>query len=275
LPGPEDDLALLEQAAREAGEIALRYWRHDPQVWDKGGGAGPVTEADLAVNAHLERLLRGARPDYGWLSEESPDDPARREAGHCFIIDPIDGTRAFIDGQEGFCHALAIARGDRVVAGIVHLPAQGTTYAASAAGPALRDGRPIAPSVHGFEGAQVLTGKPSLDPVHWRGVAPPFGRGFRPSLAWRLCLVAEGRFDATLSTRPAWEWDVAAGSLIATRAGCAASDLSGAPMRFNAARPLIDGLVVAAPALHRQMIAAMTPHPSVPGSELDGPPRGG
>ena len=68
---PAPDLSLLEQAAREAGEIALRYWRQSPEAWDKGGGAGPVSEADLAVNAHLESLLRGARPDYGWLSEES------------------------------------------------------------------------------------------------------------------------------------------------------------------------------------------------------------
>ena len=269
---PASDLALLEQAAHEAGEIALRYWRREPRVWDKGDGAGPVTEADLAVNAHLERLLRRARPDYGWLSEESADDPARLQAEHCFIIDPIDGTRAFIDGQVGFSHALAITRGDRVVAGVVHLPAQRTTYAASADGPALRDGKPIAPSAQGLRGARVLTSKASLDPVHWRGAAPPVKRSFRPSLAWRLCLVADGQFDATLATRPAWEWDVAAGSLIAARAGCLASDLSGAPMRFNAARPLTDGLVVAAPALHRQLIAAMTPRMAMPGGRVDAPP---
>ncbi|MBP8931633.1 MAG: 3'(2'),5'-bisphosphate nucleotidase CysQ, partial [Paracoccus sp.] len=89
-----DDLILLELAAHAAGQIALRHWRRDPQVWDKADGAGPVTKADLAVNAHLERLLREARPDYGWLSEESPDDPARLAFEHCFIIDPIDGTRA-------------------------------------------------------------------------------------------------------------------------------------------------------------------------------------
>ena len=124
------DLALLEQAAREAGAIALRFWRQSPQVWDKPDGAGPVTEADLAVNAHLERLLRGARPDYGWLSEESPDDPARLAAEHCFIVDPIDGTRAFIDGQVGFSHALAVVRRGEPVAGVVHLPAQRRHHAA-------------------------------------------------------------------------------------------------------------------------------------------------
>ncbi len=256
-----DDLALLTQAALEAGQIALRHWRRDPQVWHKADGAGPVTEADLAVNAHLERLLRDARPDYGWLSEESPDDPARLDAEYCFIIDPIDGTRAFIDGLTGFSHSLAIARGREIIAAVVHLPAQDMTYAAHETGPALLNGAPIAASDHGFAGADVLTGKPALDPVHWRGTTPPVKRSFRPSLAWRLCLVAEGRFDAALSVRPAWEWDIAAGNLIARRAGCLASDLSGRPMRFNTASALNDGLIVARQGLHDAMLAAMTPRP--------------
>ncbi len=254
-----DDLILLELAAHAAGQIALRHWRRDPQVWDKADGAGPVTEADLAVNAHLERLLREARPDYGWLSEESPDDPARLAFEHCFIIDPIDGTRAFIDGQTGFSHSLAIAREHEIIAAVVHLPAQELTYAAQEHGPALLNGAPIRASHHGFDGADVLTGKPGLDPAHWRGVAPPLRRSFRPSLAWRLCLVAEGRFDAALSVRPAWEWDIAAGALIARRAGCLASDLSGQPLRFNTPSALNDGLIVARQGLHDDMLAAMTP----------------
>lgn len=262
MPAAEDDLHLLEQAAREAGEIALRYWRRDQQIWDKAGGAGPVTEADLAVNAHLERVLRAARPDYGWLSEESPDDTARLAATHCFIVDPIDGTRAFIDGQNGFSHSLAIARGHEITAAVVHLPAQDLTYTAHETGAARLNGAVITASQHGFEGADVLTGKPSLDPVHWRGVVPPLRRSFRPSLAWRLCLVAEGRFDAALSVRPAWEWDIAAGVLIARRAGCLASDLTGQPLRFNTPSRLGDGLIVATRALHDGMLAAMTPRPT-------------
>lgn len=262
MPAPDPaaaDLALLERAAREAGDIALRYWRKTPQVWDKPGGAGPVTEADLAVNAHLETLLRGARPDYGWLSEESTDTPERLAAAHCFIIDPIDGTRAFIDGQQGFSVSLAVARAGRIVAGVVHLPALEVTYTATQGSPALRNGVAISASDHGLEGASVLAGKPSLDPRHWRGAVAPVARHFRPSLAWRFCLVAEGQFDATLSTRPAWEWDVAAGALIAAQAGCVVSDLAGQPMRFNSPRALTEGLVVAAPALHGALLAAMTP----------------
>ncbi|MFT4011909.1 MAG: 3'(2'),5'-bisphosphate nucleotidase CysQ [Paracoccus sp. (in: a-proteobacteria)] len=256
---PAPDLALLEQAAVEAGEIALRYWRQDPRSWDKGGGAGPVSEADLAVNRHLESLLRGARPDYGWLSEESPDSPERLDASHCFIVDPIDGTRAFLDGQAGFSHSLAVATGDRITAAVVHLPASRLTYCAHADGPALLNGAPIAGREHALEGAQVLAGKPSLDPAFWRGGPPPFRREFRSSLAWRLCLVAEGRFNAALSTRAAWEWDIAAGSLIAARAGCLATELSGRALGFNSPRALADGLLVAPPLLHVELRAALNP----------------
>lgn len=102
MQGPEADLQLLTRAALDVGPIALRFWRNDPQAWDKAGDAGPVTEADLAVNDALLARLSAARPGYGWLSEESEANPERLDAEHCFIIDPIDGTRAFIDGQEGF-----------------------------------------------------------------------------------------------------------------------------------------------------------------------------
>lgn len=252
---PAHDLELLTEAALEAGEIARRFWRQDPESWEKEAGAGPVTEADLAVNDFLHARLLGARPNYGWLSEESTDDPARLDAAHCFIIDPIDGTRAFIDGQQGFSHSLAVARGDRIVAAVVHLPIMGLTYAATEDGAATLNGKPIFVSQAAMADADVLTAKASLDPGFWKGgELPPFRRSFRPSLAWRLCLVAEGRFDATLSLRAAWEWDIAAGSLIAERAGAAVTDMHGAPMRFNSPRAQVDGLVIAGPDLHGEIM---------------------
>ncbi|MBM3603978.1 MAG: 3'(2'),5'-bisphosphate nucleotidase CysQ [Alphaproteobacteria bacterium] len=257
MPGPEADLELLAAAAAEAGQIALRFWRRDPVAWDKADGAGPVTEADLAVNDALQARLMAARPDYGWLSEESEADPARLDARRCFIIDPIDGTRAFIDGQEGFSHSLAVAEGERIIAAIVYLPALDLTYSAWADGPALLNGRPIAPTDRDIAGARVLTYRAVTEHHNWRGPVPRFRREFRSSLAWRLCLAAEGRFDAALSLRAAWEWDIAAGSLIAERAKARVSDRRGHAMRFNSPRAQVDGLVVAGPRLHGQLLAAL------------------
>lgn len=262
MPGHDDDLALLMAAAREVGPIAMRFWKRDPKSWDKGGTLGPVTEADLAVNDRLRGVLTGARPDYGWLSEETPDDPARLADQRCFIVDPIDGTRAFIDGQDGFAHALAVTDGPSVTAAVVYLPARDLMYTATAGSPALLNGVAIAPTepAAGLDGASVLTSGAALKPDLWRdGIVPPLRRAFRPSLAWRFCLVAEGRFDAALSIRPTWEWDIAAASLIAERAGCVVTDAQGGVLEFNSPAAQTPGAVVAAPKLHQKLIAALSP----------------
>lgn len=256
---PESDLSLLLDAAEAAGRIALRFWRKSPEAWDKGAGAGPVSEADLAVNDMLSRELRAARPGYGWLSEETPDDTARLATDRQFILDPIDGTRAFLEGAESFAHALAVAEDGQVVAAVVHLPAMGLTYAATATGEATLNGKSIrASDATAAEGATVLAAKAALLPEHWRGgTVPGFQRVFRASLAWRLCLVAEAKFDAMMTLRPTWEWDAAAGSLIAARAGARVTDRKGQPLRFNAADPRADGLIAGAAGVHEDVLGRL------------------
>ncbi|MCA9573548.1 MAG: hypothetical protein KC656_37185, partial [Myxococcales bacterium] len=179
---PESDLDLLTEAAREAGKIARRYWRRQPQSWDKPGDAGPVTEADIAVNAMLHSELGRARRDYGWLSEESPDDRTRLGRERCFIIDPIDGTRAFMQGDDSFAHSLAVAENGRITAAVVYLPVRDALYPATPEGPALLNGAPIRVSARaGAEGATLLTSKPSFAPEHWKdGRVPKVRREFRP-----------------------------------------------------------------------------------------------
>jgi myo-inositol-1(or 4)-monophosphatase len=256
LPGPE--LALLLGAAAAAGEIAMRHFGRKPEAWDKGGGAGPVSAADLEVDAMLRAELMAARPDYGWLSEESEDGPARLGAERVFVVDPIDGTRAFLAGEAVFAHSLALVERGVVVAGVVHLPKLGRTYAAEAGGGATRDGAAIAPSGRAeAEGASVLTSQASLAPGLWPGGVPGMARHFRPSLAYRLCLAAEGRFDAMLTLKEAWEWDVAAGDLIAREAGAAVTSPAGAALRYNNPHPRVPGVVAAGPALHRDLIGRL------------------
>lgn len=256
---PARDVALLTDAAREAGEIALRFWRRNPESWDKPGGAGPVTEADLAVNAMLHARLGAARPDYGWLSEESPDDAVRLGRGRSFIVDPIDGTRAFMAGDESFAHSLAVAEAGRITAAVVYLPAKDALYAATATEVATLNGQPIRTSARAEPaGATLLTSKPSLAPEHWRDGRPPaFRREFRASLAWRLCLVAEGRFDAMMSLRPTWEWDIAAGDLIARQAGARVTDAAGLAIAYNAPSPLARGIIAAPEPLWQAIRAAL------------------
>ncbi|SLN68752.1 Inositol-1-monophosphatase [Pseudoruegeria aquimaris] len=262
-PDETADLDLLIEAAREAGEIAGRYWKNTPRTWDKAMGAGPVTEADLAIDEMLHDRLRSARPGYGWLSEETEDDTSRLERETVFIVDPIDGTRAFINGSPTFSHALAVVSGGRVVAGVVYLPMLDRLFAATASGPATLNGASIQASrASRMEGAAVLAAKSNLEPRFWKGEPPAFERHIRSSLAYRLSLIGQGRFDAMITFRPTWEWDVAAGSLIAQRAGAVVSDATGVPPRFNGKSAQLPGMIAAAPALHGAILGAARPFPA-------------
>lgn len=256
---PDPDLALLEQAAEAAGVIALRHFGRSPEVWDKPGGLGPVSVADLEVDRMLRAELTAARPGYGWLSEESEDGPDRLAAERVFVVDPIDGTRAYVGGQKAWGHSLAVVERGRVTAGVVVLPALERRYSAAKGAGAWRDGTAIAASGRAdLDDATVLANAAHLDPSHWRGRAPRLERHMRPSLAYRLCLAAEGRFDAMLSFRPCWEWDVAAGALIATEAGAKATARDGAALRFNNPHPQVPGLIVAGPALHGALLERLS-----------------
>jgi myo-inositol-1(or 4)-monophosphatase len=256
-PDPREDLTLLIEAARGAGRIAARYFRDEPEVWDKPGGAGPVTEADIAVNDMLRDRLTDARPGYGWLSEETPDDDARLGAARVFVIDPIDGTQAFIEGSSSFAHSLAVVEDGAVIAAVVYLPIRGKLYAAARGHGATLNDLPIrASQARHLEQAEVLATRATLGPDHWPRGVPPVTRVYRPSLAYRMALVGEGRFDAMLTFRPTWEWDIAAGALIIAEAGGLATDAGGAPLRFNAAVPRVAGVLAAAPDLHGAILQA-------------------
>lgn len=257
VPDPLEDLALLVEAARGAGRIAARFFRDDPETWDKPDGAGPVTEADLAVDEMLRDRLCAARPDYGWLSEETPDTPERLKAERVFIVDPIDGTQAFIEGSSAFSHSLAVVEGGMVVAAVVYLPIRGKLYAAARGhGATLNDMAIRAADDCALQDAEVLATKHTLSPEHWPQGVPPVTRAYRPSLAYRMALVGEGRFDGMVTFRPTWEWDIAAGSLIIAEAGGLATDATGAVLRFNADVPKVPGVLAGSAGVHGALLRA-------------------
>ena len=258
---PATDLSLLIEAAREAGRIATSYSGKEAKRWDKPDGAGPVTEADLAVNHMLEAHLQAARPDYGWLSEETEDNADRLARDRVFIIDPIDGTRSFAEGSSTWAHALAVAEQGIVTAAVIYLPLRDLMYVAATGQGAFLNDVAIKPSdPASIEAADVLAARPNMEPAHWRGgVVPGFRRSYRPSLAYRLALVAQGRFDGMLTLRPSWEWDIAAGDLILREAGAISTDRHGAPLRFNNPHPQVNGVLAAGKTLHEQINAALYP----------------
>lgn len=254
MPGPEDDLKLLRNAALRAGDIARQFFGQDPAVYDKGA-EGPVTEADLAVDTMLRETLLAARPDYGWLSEETEDGPERLDAEHVFICDPIDGTRAFIEGGTSFSHSLAVARDGQITAAAVFVPMRDKLYSAALGSGSTLNQQPlrVTDTVNLAE-ATVLTTKANLLAHHWKADVPSVRKAYRPSLAYRMSLVGEGRFDAMMTFRPTWEWDIAAGALIISEAGGVVTDGFGQRLRFNGPAAQVNGVLTGSAAVHRALL---------------------
>jgi myo-inositol-1(or 4)-monophosphatase len=242
-----------------AGRVATSFVGGVARRWDKPGGAGPVTEADLAVNDLLHSVLRSARPNYGWLSEETEDNQGRLSDEYVFIIDPIDGTRSFVEGSSTWAHSLAVAKNGVITAAVVYLPMRDKLYAAGLGCGATLNSAPISVSQRAdLSDAEVLATKPAMIAEHWASkTEPTFKRGHRPSLAYRLALVAQGRFDAMITLRHSWEWDIAAGALIVSEAGGACSDRKGQGLRFNNPDPRLNGVVTGGPFVHSALLDAL------------------
>lgn len=250
---PATDLPLLIDAARIAGRIATSFTGPTAPRWDKADGAGPVTAADYAVDAYLHSALLAARPDYGWLSEETEDSPARRTHDTVFIVDPIDGTRSFVDGARTWAISIAVAQAGQVTAGVIAMPLRDKLYAAALEQGATLNMQPIG-VISGQVPPKVLAAKPNFESRHWRRGTPVLERHYRPSLAYRMALVGEGRFEGMMTLRPTWEWDIAAGALIVAEAGGTVTDRTGAPLRFNSEGAQLNGVVAAGPTLHQMLV---------------------
>ena len=142
------DADLLKDTVREAGELALSLFRKDLKNWTKGASS-PVSEADIAVNDLLEQRLRAATPDYGWLSEESEDGPARLAASRVWIVDPIDGTRSFIAGRPDWAISVALVEARRPIMGALYAPVSEELFLAVAGAGGAPTGGALRPGTGG------------------------------------------------------------------------------------------------------------------------------
>jgi len=242
-----DDFALILDAAHEAGALALAL-RAKGLTTELKAGDSPVTNADLACDALLTQRLRSARPDYGWLSEETADDPDRLTRRRLFVVDPIDGTRAFIKARPWWAVSIAVVEDARPVAGVVFAPQAGQTYAATASGGATLNGDPISASDTDALEDSGMVGDPRMfTHPSWPAPWPAMRIEPRNSTAFRMCLVASGDFDATIALVAKHDWDLAAADLIAREAGAVCGDHLGRPFAYNGPVPMQPNMVCAAP----------------------------
>ncbi len=244
------DLELIVDAALEAGELAATLRRRGLKIEYKEADRTPVTNADLAADALLTERLRAARPDYGWLSEETADDGERLTRKRLFVVDPIDGTRAFLNDKPWWAVSIGVVEGQRPIAGVVFAPQLAETYAAAAGQGATLNGRQIRPSLAtAIKDCGMVADARLFTLPHWPTPWPSMRVEQRNSTAYRMCVVASGAFDAAVTLMPKHDWDLAAADLIASEAGCFVGNHAGAAFVYNRARPVQANLVCAAPGL--------------------------
>jgi len=254
-----EDLELLKEAALEAGALALKRRTPSLEIERKSDGS-PVTSADIEVDTLLKHRLLSARPDYGWLSEETADNPARLSARRIFVVDPIDGTRAYIRGKPWFVVALAVVEAGRPITAAIYAPALDELYAAHVGGASTLNGKVIRASRNDqLEGCAMLGDAKWFTHPSWPEPWPPMRVEARNALAYRMALVAAGAFDAAISLSTKHEWDICAGALIAQEAGAVVCDHKGQPLTFNNPSGDCPSLVCAAPRIAPLILARTQP----------------
>lgn len=246
------DLTLLVEAAQEAGRIAMRYFRNDPEVWMKGG-TSPVSEADYAVDTFLRETLTAARPEYGWLSEETVDGAARLAARRTFVVDPIDGTRGFLAGDSRWCVSVAVVEGGSPIAGVLECPVKRQTFQAALGRGAFRNGDQLFATGRA-DPMEIGGPKEFIDALSREGHEPAKRAAHIPSLAYRIAMVADGTLGASFVKPNAHDWDLAAADLILREAGGRLLDTQGRVPGY-AGDDIRHGALVAG---RGELLAAMT-----------------
>lgn len=253
-----EDLVLLRTVAREAGDLALKYFNmSDVKTWDKSENH-PVTEADIAVNDLIRDRLMTARPDYGWLSEETALDNETRIARRVWVVDPIDGTRAFMRGDPYWCIGIGLLERGQARVGVVHAPILKETYEARLGAGAYLNGDAISVSNCSAEdGCRIITNEGMLThpawPVPWpkMELAKP-----KPNATLiRMCWVASGKWDAALTLWRKSDWDLVPAVLIVSEAGGVATTHLGEIYTFNRGEPAQRSMLAAGKALHSLLSA--------------------
>jgi len=248
------ELTVASDAARAAGAIVRKWYEGDYTVREKAHD-NPVTEADLEANQCIERTVRAAFPDDGWLSEETADSADRLERTRVWIIDPLDGTKEFINHIPEFCVCIGLVEHGVAVLGVSYNPVRDEFFAGARGSGVTLNGTPVTVStVRDLATARFLTSRSETERGEWDEFRSDFTTELTGSVAYKLALIAAGRGDATFSLTPKHEWDVCAGAALITEAGGRITDRYGKPLRFNQRAVKLPGII----ASNAQLYAPIT-----------------
>jgi myo-inositol-1(or 4)-monophosphatase len=247
--------AVAEQAAREAGAIVRRYYERGVRVAEKGPD-NPVTRADLEANACIQALVGAAFPDDGWLSEETADSQERLGRRRVWVVDPLDGTKEFIQHIPEFCVCVALVEAGRPVVAVEYNPAADRLYAAvRGEGTTVNGVKAAVSTTTRVADAVVLASRSEDKRGEWEPFKPRVHVRLTGSVAFKLAELSTGVGDATFTLTPKNEWDICAGTLLVEEAGGRVTALDGTPLVFNQRETLRPGMIASNGALHAGLLA--------------------
>ena len=248
------DRALLLDTVTAASELAHDLFKRGVKSWKKEDQT-PLTEADIAVDTLLRERLCAARPEYGWLSEETKDDSCRMDCTRVWIVDPIDGTKGFVKGNDQWCISAALVERGKPLLGVIVNPCTAETFVATSGGGAFRNDIKLQSNQReDVNGCTLVMHHSIVKSKRWAKPWPKINLSMWNSMALRLCRVATGEADGAIVISGKSDWDLAAADLIVQEAGGSVTDLNGARMRYNEAETVHRGIVGADRKFHRQLL---------------------
>ena len=209
----------VKDSVIKAGVIALEWFKKDPEYWEKDDGS-LISKADIEINNLLNELLKKQNPNFGWLSEENEDDRSRLEKEITFVVDPLDGTKAFLEGKKEFSISVALVKDGKPISGIVYSPSTEEMFEAEKEKGSWKNKKRI--RISNFKtlaGCKILAFKPMFSHPSWDEKWPEMEVDNKNSIAYRMALVASGQFDAMMALNSKNDWDIAAGDLLITESG--------------------------------------------------------
>jgi myo-inositol-1(or 4)-monophosphatase len=251
------ELEVAERAARAAGTIVRDFYERGAAVGYKDPARDdPVTEADTQADACIQGIIRRAFPDDGWLSEETRDSRERLTRRRTWIVDPLDGTREFVQHIPELCVCIALVELGMPVLGVSYNPVTDELFAAARGSGLTVNGVSAHTSATAdLALARVLASRSEDKRGEWDAFKPRLHVELTGSVAFKLALVAAGRGDATFSLTPKHEWDVCAGAALIEAGGGRITDCYGQPLRFNRETPLLPGIIATNAALYEAIRA--------------------